>query len=237
MERFPEPELMEATSHAAAYAAADFSSSDASFVNRLASLTREYELSPTPCNLLVDLGCGPGKVTEQLARRWPNWTVLGIDGSTAMLNLAVERRDSSRDSSLHNLHYCKLDLTKLGNRASNFYRQAGIIVSNSLLHHLHVPSVLWRVVEHLAVPGALTLHRDLRRPSSSEAAVDLVRRYAESASATVRHDYLASLHAAFTTAEVQSQLLHHPLLSVSVVPVADRYLEVSGYVEPGRLPG
>ena len=131
MERSPESELMEATSHAAAYAAADFSSSDASFVNRLASLTREYDLSPTPCNLLVDLGCGPGKVTEQLARRWSNWTVLGIDGSAAMLNLAVERRDNSRDSLLHNLHYCRLDLTRLSNQASNFYRQAGIIVSNS----------------------------------------------------------------------------------------------------------
>ena len=230
MERSLEPELMEATTHANAYAGADFSNSDISFINRLATLAREYGLSSTSYAMLVDLGCGPGKITEELARHWPHWDILGIDGSAAMLDIALRRRDNSK--SLRNLHYCQLNLTTLKDQVSNFYRQVKIIVSNSLLHHLHTPSTLWGVVEHLAAPGVnLTLHRDLRRPPNSEAASDLVQRYAGSSSAILRQDYLASLHAAFTPIEVQSQLLHYPRLRVSVMPIADRYLEVSGHIE------
>ena len=182
MERSLEPELMEATTHANAYAGADFSNSDISFINRLATLAREYGLSSTSYAMLVDLGCGPGKITEELARHWPHWDILGIDGSAAMLDIALRRRDNSK--SLRNLHYCQLNLTTLKDQVSNFYRQVKIIVSNSLLHHLHTPSTLWGVVEHLAAPGVnLTLHRDLRRPPNSEAASDLVQRYAGSSSA------------------------------------------------------
>lgn len=40
---------------------------------------------------VVDLGCGPGHLTVQLAERWPGATVLGVDSSPAM----VERARSS----------------------------------------------------------------------------------------------------------------------------------------------
>lgn len=37
---------------------------------------------------IVDLGCGPGNLTQVLTERWPNATVVGVDSSPEMLELA-----------------------------------------------------------------------------------------------------------------------------------------------------
>ena len=39
--------------------------------------------------LVVDLGCGPGNLTAQLARRWPKAYVVGIDASAEMVDAAA----------------------------------------------------------------------------------------------------------------------------------------------------
>ena len=41
---------------------------------------------------VVDLGCGPGQLTAELARRWPHATVLGIDSSAEMIEAATAAR-------------------------------------------------------------------------------------------------------------------------------------------------
>jgi trans-aconitate 2-methyltransferase len=41
---------------------------------------------------VVDLGCGPGQLTAELARRWPQATVLGIDSSAEMIEAATRGR-------------------------------------------------------------------------------------------------------------------------------------------------
>jgi trans-aconitate 2-methyltransferase len=40
---------------------------------------------------VVDLGCGPGNLTQQLARRWPDAVVEGLDSSPEMVAAARER--------------------------------------------------------------------------------------------------------------------------------------------------
>src|SRR5690242_3184424 len=37
---------------------------------------------------VVDLGCGPGNMTAQLIKRWPNAHVIGIDNSKEMIDRA-----------------------------------------------------------------------------------------------------------------------------------------------------
>jgi trans-aconitate 2-methyltransferase len=42
---------------------------------------------------VVDLGCGPGALTQSLAERWPDAEVVGIDSSAEMLEAAEELSD------------------------------------------------------------------------------------------------------------------------------------------------
>jgi len=41
---------------------------------------------------VADLGCGPGQLTRELADRWPNAQVVGLDSSAEMVERAVEHR-------------------------------------------------------------------------------------------------------------------------------------------------
>jgi trans-aconitate 2-methyltransferase len=45
--------------------------------------------------LVVDLGCGPGQLTAELARRWPQAEVRGLDSSAEMIDAAAGRADEA----------------------------------------------------------------------------------------------------------------------------------------------
>jgi trans-aconitate 2-methyltransferase len=46
--------------------------------------------------LIVDLGCGTGDLTDALAEHWPEARVIGVDHSDEMLKSAAERADPGR---------------------------------------------------------------------------------------------------------------------------------------------
>lgn len=92
MERICEPELMEDVQQAEAYAAADFSSGDRAVLGRIDDLLGSLGTGDGETLSFVDLGCGPGNITFLLAERWPKASVLGLDGSAAMLAIAERRR-------------------------------------------------------------------------------------------------------------------------------------------------
>jgi SAM-dependent methyltransferase len=228
MERVPEPELMDGAEQAAAYAAADFSASDGAVIARLG------ELFPGGLgSQVVDLGCGPGNISFRLAELRPAPAqVLAIDGASSMLALAareLERRRQAQPELPRRLLFrlsCLPDPALPGGFSA--------VVSNSLLHHLHDPQVLWQAVRALAAPGAVLFLQDLRRPADEAALDRLVRQHAASLDPLVRADYVHSLRAAFTPEEVLAQLQISGLEGLAVTPHDDRYLRVQGRL-PGRL--
>jgi SAM-dependent methyltransferase len=218
MKRVPEPELMDGPAQAEAYAAADFSVSDQAVIDRLA------ELFPHGLgHRLVDLGCGPGNISFRLACRYREAEVLGLDGAPAMLHLAEARlvADPGLRPRLRFLQACLPSPVLPGGYSA--------VISNSLLHHLHDPAVLWQSVRQLGAAGACIYVKDLRRPASPAAAEALRALHLAGAPAVLQHDYLASLHAAFTPEEVMAQLQGAGLDDqLQVAAVQDRYLEVWG---------
>ncbi len=219
MQRQPEPELMEESQQVQAYAEADFAAGDVQTLKRLADLigrTGELPISPT----LVDLGCGPGNITLRLAQAYPDARVIGVDGSAAMLAVA-QRRAMELDL---NVDFRCSDLRQLEGL------RADLVISNSLLHHLHQPALLWQITAAMAAPGCRVLHRDLRRPPTMDALDQLQRCHLADAPAVLIHDFRASLAAAFELEEVRDQLLQAGLQALTVEPEDDRYLVVSGLV-------
>jgi SAM-dependent methyltransferase len=82
----------------------------------------------------------------------------------------------------------------------------GIVISNSFLHHLADPMVLWNALHEYCLPDAAVLIIDLLRPASEQEARLVVDKYMPGAPPLLHHDMLLSLRAAFTLEEVAAQL-------------------------------
>ncbi|MCF7985632.1 MAG: class I SAM-dependent methyltransferase [Thiohalocapsa sp.] len=222
MKRRPEPELMEEAGQAIAYAEADFTEPNELFLRLLAE-QRPGELSGARA---LDLGCGPADIVIRFLRRYPQAYCDALDGSEAMLDLA--RRNIAALPGIADRVRLVCDKLPSPTLAQGAY---DLILSNSLLHHLHEPQVLWRTVRACAKPGALVLVMDLMRPASAGWAAALVESYAGDAPDVLRRDFHNSLLAAFEPAEVTAQLREaglDPHLEVNVV--SDRHLAVWGRI-------
>lgn len=222
MERVVEPELMEGEAQARAYAEADFSEPNGAFVARAEILVGALF---DEARRVVDLGCGPADIPIRLARRHPRWRIDAVDGSRAML---AHARDAVRREGLEGrVRPVLAELTALPLPSAGY----DLILSNSLLHHLHDPAVLWRAITRLGRPGAPVLVMDLARPADEPTARRLVDEHAAGAPEVLRRDFFHSLCAAFTPDEVRAQLAAAHLRDLQVERISDRHLTVSG-----RLP-
>jgi hypothetical protein len=102
------------------------------------------------------------------------------------------------------------------------------VISNSLLHHLSDPQVLWRAVADDAAPGAAVFIMDLRRPDTREQAGRLVQEYSGNEPDVLRRDFLNSLLAAYRPEEIAAQLARANLSCLLVETVGDRHVVVHG---------
>ena len=216
MERIVEPELMVEEEQGWAYAQADFSGPNSQFLDLFAEKFPDY----SGHGKVIDLGCGPADILVRFVRRYPDSLCVGIDGSEAML--APGRRVVQRENLSSRI---RLDCQCLPFNDPVACYQA--VLSNSLLHHLHRPEVLWQTVRDCTAPGGSILIMDLFRPGSVEAARQIVKTYAGNESRVLQEDYYNSLLAAFRVDEVRSQLLQAGL-NLHCEEVSDRHLAVWG---------
>jgi trans-aconitate 2-methyltransferase len=75
---------------------------------------------------LLDVGCGDGKVTAEIAAHLPQGQVLGVDLSAEMVRLAQERFPQT---AVPNLRFAQADASRLG-----FHEEFDVIFSNAVLH-------------------------------------------------------------------------------------------------------
>jgi 2-polyprenyl-3-methyl-5-hydroxy-6-metoxy-1,4-benzoquinol methylase len=218
MKRIAEPELMDSEAQTLAYAQADFEEANTLFADNF--LDRFAGLGPT--GQMADLGCGPGDIAIRLAMALPGWQVTGIDAGENMLRRARERLESESLGERVNFRLAYLPDPSLPKKTWD------AVISNSLLHHLPDPLVLWESISGLGVDGAAVQVMDLVRPDSATAARDLVNRYADGAPEILREDFYNSLLAAYTISEIQEQLAQAKLEQLRVEPASDRHWIVSG---------
>jgi cyclopropane fatty-acyl-phospholipid synthase-like methyltransferase len=219
MQRIPEPELMDEPDQALAYAKADFSEPNQLFVDTFSSLVDDVDGQ----SRVIDLGCGPGDICVMLAQAFSGFHMLGIDGSESMLEhakTAISKKPYLQDR----VEFRKMTLPFSSIPKGGF----DYVISNSLLHHLHDPQVLWEAVKSCSKTGTQILVMDLFRPESTQAAQSIVETYAADEADVLKRDFYNSLCAAFTLDEVRNQLNAAGLTDLSVSQASDRHLIVQG---------
>jgi cyclopropane fatty-acyl-phospholipid synthase-like methyltransferase len=216
LERVPEPELMDEAGQAAAYAGADFEASHGAIIDAFVERLPDFPVSGT----VLDIGCGPGDIAIRVARRFPGVRVDGIDGAEAMLAPGRERIEREGLTDRIGLYRVNLPDGPLPRPRYD------AVVSNSLLHHLHDPMVLWQAVAAAVPAGAPVFVADLARPTD-EAAVDALVAGMCDEPEVLQRDFRASLHAAFTVDEVHGQL-GEAGLDLAVGMLDDHHLVVWG---------
>lgn len=226
MKRIAEPELMLGDEQARAYAAADFAEPHDHFVDLLRG---RLSVLPTRGRAL-DLGCGPGDITRRFARAFPDWTVDGLDGSPAMLKLG--RRENVVAGLQTRIHFHQVTLPAAWTPHSDYE----LIFSNSLLHHLDDPQVLWNAVRRRAQPATRLFVMDLLRPDDEATARTLVEQHASGAPKILRRDFYNSLLAAYRPSEIMQQLRTAGLGHLQLDVVSDRHCIVWGRVGDAAEP-
>ncbi len=99
---------------------------------------------------VLDIGCGDGKVTAEIATRLPHGSVTGIDSSQEMIDLACRTFPHTEFPNLRFIHKdaCQLD----------FHQEYDIAFSNAVLHWVRDHrAVLKGIYTGLKNPGRLLL--------------------------------------------------------------------------------
>lgn len=99
---------------------------------------------------ILDLGCGDGKITAEMARNVPSGSVVGVDNSTSMIELASERYPANE---YPNLTFMVMDAVRL-----SFIELFDVVFSNAALHWVknHKP-ILDRICRSLKPGGKILL--------------------------------------------------------------------------------
>jgi ubiquinone/menaquinone biosynthesis C-methylase UbiE len=224
MHRILEPELMLDDEQARIYAEADFEEPHAMFIE----LFQKYFPNVQVKDHVIDLGCGPADISRRFAQTFEQCFIDGIDGSKAMLKYGQHIVE-------------KYHLTNRVRLIQGYLPEASLplphydaVISNSLLHHLPEPLVLWNTIKTVAKPFAPIFIMDLMRPESLSQAEILVKQYAQNEPEILQHDFYHSLLSAFRIDEVEAQLQAANLAHFTVHEVSDRHFIVTGRLSQNK---
>jgi ubiquinone/menaquinone biosynthesis C-methylase UbiE len=212
MDRVPEPEVMDTADEAAAYDAMDHERVNGDFVERLIALGARGRM--------LDIGTGPGHIPLRIVDRVADCTVVGVDLSPAMLEIAARRVASSP-------HQGRIELRLADAKALDLEDASfDAVFSNTILHHFGDPRPFLREAARVLVPGGALLIRDLYRPDSDDAADRLVAAHAAGAGPVGQALLRASLCAAFTPAELRALADECGLAGAELVIDTDRHMSL-----------
>ena len=100
---------------------------------------------------VLDVGCGPGNITADLARRVPDGRVLGIDASPEV----IERARGTADLPA-NVTFAVDDVYHLGLEDESF----DVVYVHQVLQHLHDPVSALGEIRRVLRPGGVLAARD-----------------------------------------------------------------------------
>jgi len=218
MKRIPEPDLMDEADQALAYANADFSEPNKLFID---SFRHKFSHTNISGNVL-DLGCGPADIDIRFAQTFPRCSIEGVDGAKNMLK---HGRDAVIKVNLgHRIDLICGYLPKAQLPREHY----NVVISNSLLHHLTDPLILWDMIKNCSNQATSVFIMDLVRPDSIDGAQQLVKTHAANEPDILQEDFFNSLCASYRIDEVIEQLNTAGLGELKVELISDRHFIVYG---------
>ena len=113
--------------------------------------------------LVRDVGCGPADISIRFAKTYPRCLIEGVDGSKNMLKHGREdviKQKLERRVDLICGYLPKAQLPRA---------HYDVIISNSLLHHLTDPMMLWDMIKKYTTRHTSVFIMDLMQPDPPSA--------------------------------------------------------------------
>lgn len=220
-----EPEVMDTAAEAEAYDLMDHRDVNRRFVDDfLAHLTLQWDCV-TPLRG-VDLGTGTAQIPIELCSRKLPIHLVATDLSREML-LRAEANIAAAGCG----ESITLVLADGKGSAHDLLPQGGFdfVISNSIVHHIPDPALVFREFHRLSRPGAAVFIRDLLRPSSQAELQSLVEMHTPGATPEQKQLFADSLYAALTLDEVGRLCANVGWRADAVKQTSDRHWTFAGW--------
>ncbi len=210
IERILEPEVMDSPEEARDYDAMDHSA-----VNRI--FVADFLAVWNGRDPILDVGTGTALIPIEFCRQSSKGQIVASDLAEHML--AVGRENILRNQMENRI---RLDLVNCRTMpyADNTF---AAVMSNSIVHHVPEPRLIFAEIVRVAAPGATIFVRDLLRPKDEHALARLVETYAGDANDHQRKMFADSLHAALTLEEVRELAQAFGFEADKVTQTSDRH--------------
>ncbi|NET46186.1 class I SAM-dependent methyltransferase [Okeania sp. SIO2B3] len=210
MDRILEPEVMDTWEEAEEYDSMDFLQVNQAFAES------SIEIGPKK-GLVLDVGTGTARIPILICQQQPEWQIIGIDLSKNMLTIGERNIEKAQLQSQVKLEL--VDAKKLPYSEHSFE----MVISNSIVHHLSEPLLLFQEVKRVLQPQGGIFIRDLLRPETPELKEELVDKYAGDCNQHQRKLFRDSLQAALTIVEVEKIVKDAGIKEVKIYQSSDRH--------------
>lgn len=160
-------------------------------------------------DLVIDLGCGSGRLLNLIARWNPNVSFIGVDLAPNMLNSA---KTQAEKYNIKNVSYIQDDFSVLSKLKE---KSADMVISSMALHHLPDRNTLtncFNAIKKILKNNGKLYLMDFGLLRSKNTIEIFVSKISSSENKIVVNDYRESLHAAYKFSDFRVELkkLAHP---------------------------
>lgn len=188
-----------------------------------------------PGENVLDLGCGSGHLINLIAKWNPQTHFEGIDLAPNML---AEAQSAAQAQDIQNVSFSEGDFSKLDGVADG---SIDAVVSSMALHHLPDRAGLsycFDAINRVLRPDGAIYLMDFGRLRNSRSLEIFVAKVAVSETQELTQDYRASLHAAFTPKDFETEIarMNRPGVALHRTPLAPLAMVVATRPLRTRLP-
>lgn len=186
-----EPEVMDLPDDAREYDSMDHREVNQAF-------TKDFldKRDPEDGFLILDVGTGTAQIPIVICQHDPRFIIHALDLAKSMLDIA--NQNIQANSFQNQIITILQDAKKLSFPDNHF----DAVISNSIIHHIPDPALVFSEMVRVTKPGGLLFVRDLMRPLIEPAVARLVKLHAAQATPYQQKLFGDSLRAALTEQEV-----------------------------------